>query len=713
MRLLITSVLIIILNSSVDSQVKNDILENITQKFQAYCKTYPREEIFVQSDRDVYITGEEVHFSIFLFDRQNATLTGASRVAYFEILNQINRPVAQVKVGLYSGTGSGRVVLPDTLSPGEYTLRAYTNWMKNFMPSNCFSRKIKVYGAAGDKNFSVSLEAKGSVSEKEPVQNGFKACVNRNGSGLIEVVINADSDYRARNRNTSYIFLETHGVINYKSAVTLSGDTNRFEIPVSDLIPGINHLTVFDSSGKPVSETYSYTMSGDKNIFHLNVTASESIRPRGEILVDLEAVEPFSKEDSSILSISVVPKGTKIVTGIADYMVFGSEFGQLPDRLLETQLDDIPDTILNNFLLTAKSKWIDWDLILSDQKADLKYQRETRYHYLYGSMFNPDTTDSSLIHYVFLSIPGKNSILQYSNTEPDGSFCFALPVDDKTRDLIIQRDEKRNNNKIVILSSFSDRYPAFSLLKRNEISLPAIVPKLGLNYRVMKIYRNFEQRSVRIQEKLTSGTKRFYGKPDIGLIMENFIKLPTMQEVFFELLPGISVKSENEGYKVIIKDLFDKRSNDDPLLLIDGVVISDPALIFNLDPESVEKIDVIKSRYVLGDYVFSGVINVITTKGIFENIRLPEEAVRLLYRDFEPVAKLDLPDYSLSKSLESHVPDFRNTLYWNNMSLSASGKKVSLDFFASDFISDYDIIIQGVTTSGKIISQRKSLIIQK
>ena len=89
MRLIITSAFLIILNSGVYSQVKNDILENITRKFQTYCESFPREEIFVQSDRDVYIVGEEIWFSIFLFDRQNETLTGASRIAYFEVLNPI------------------------------------------------------------------------------------------------------------------------------------------------------------------------------------------------------------------------------------------------------------------------------------------------------------------------------------------------------------------------------------------------------------------------------------------------------------------------------------------------------------------------------------------------------------------------------------------------------------------------------------------------
>ncbi len=274
-------------------------------------------------------------------------------------------------------------------------------------------------------------------------------------------------------------------------------------------------------------------------------------------------------------------------------------------------------------------------------------------------------------------------------------------------------DEKINHNKLIIRSSYADRYSVVSFKERNLTSIPAIVPKLGINYRVMKIYETFEQTRVRVQEKLTSGKKSYYGKPDIRLIMEDYIKLPTMQEVFFELLPGISIKSEKEIYKVIIKDPENKRISDDPLLLIDGVIISDAAVIYELDPQSVEKIDVIKSRYVVGDCMFSCLINIITTKGLLENIRLPEEAIRLRYRDYEPESTFNYPDYSSGESLQRHVPDFRNTLYWNPLPLSAASERISLDFFASDFISDYDIIVQGITRKGRIISGRGSIKIQK
>ena len=37
---------------------------------------------------------------------------------------------------------------------------------------------------------------------------------------------------------------------------------------------------------------------------------------------------------------------------------------------------------------------------------------------------------------------------------------------------------------------------------------------------------------------------RFYGQPDIELVLSDYISLPVMNEIFFELLPGVSTEKE-------------------------------------------------------------------------------------------------------------------------------------------------------------------------
>ena len=124
----------------------------LSQRFLKYCESVPREEVFVHSDREEYIAGEDLWFNVYLIDRQSLKPSMNSRIAYFELLNPENRAVVQKRILLDRGFGPGQIIIPDTLSTGTYTIRAYTSWMKNFLPYNCYMKDIKVYNTLSTKD---------------------------------------------------------------------------------------------------------------------------------------------------------------------------------------------------------------------------------------------------------------------------------------------------------------------------------------------------------------------------------------------------------------------------------------------------------------------------------------------------------------------------------------------------------------------------------
>jgi hypothetical protein len=307
-------------------------------------------------------------------------------------------------------------------------------------------------------------------------------------------------------------------------------------------------------------------------------------------------------------------------------------------------------------------------------------------------------------------MPGKNATFQYAITDENGNFVFTIPLDNKNKDLIIQPEETDRNDNIKIETSFSEKYPEFVPVKDNSSErLPQDVSKLGINYQVMKIYKSDEIAEKSAPVVFTGGSQRFYGKPDIELIMDDYIKLPVMQEVFFELIPGVFLRKKKTDYEITIADPVENRVYDKPpLLLIDGVVIKDPAVIANLDPELVEKIDAVKSRYFIGEYMFYGLVNVITRAGDFSNITLPDYAVRLPYRITEPVNSFLSPDYSSQEKRQNRIPDFRNTLYWNSSVETDKDGRASIEFWGSDIDSEYAISIEGFTGTGISVSAKKN-----
>jgi hypothetical protein len=144
-----------------------------------------------------------------------------------------------------------------------------------------------------------------------------------------------------------------------------------------------------------------------------------------------------------------------------------------------------------------------------------------------------------------------------------------------------------------------------------------------------------------------------------------------------------------------------------PGLFIDGVVVKDASLIAGLEPEVVETIDVVKEKYFVGDYLFYGIVNVITKTGNFSNLTLPDYSIRLPYRVLDPVAPFVSPDYSSPDRKKSRVPDFRNTLFWNPSVKPDKTGKASIEFWTSDFISEFELNIQGITQDGHVFSIRK------
>jgi hypothetical protein len=127
-----------------------------------------------------------------------------------------------------------------------------------------------------------------------------------------------------------------------------------------------------------------------------------------------------------------------------------------------------------------------------------------------------------------------------------------------------------------------------------------------------------------------------------------------------------------------------------------------------MDPALVEKIDAIREIYIVGDFQFPGIVNVVTKSTDYKNMTIPVNAVRIPYAVAQPVASFNAPDYSTEDLKNGRIPDFRNTLYWNPSLQPDKNGKYMIEFWSSDFVSDYVIKVEGVTSDGKIISLTKT-----
>src|SRR5688500_829348 len=149
-------------------------IDTLVKRFRAHRDSSLQEKIYAHLDRTFYLTGETLWFKIYTVDGSVHKPLDLSRVAYAEILDKGNFPVLQAKVGLQHGRGHGSFFLPASLMSGNYKLRIYTNWMKNFSPEFYY-----------DETFALVNPFVPSTEDRTKPQRGYTIDLFPEGGNLV------------------------------------------------------------------------------------------------------------------------------------------------------------------------------------------------------------------------------------------------------------------------------------------------------------------------------------------------------------------------------------------------------------------------------------------------------------------------------------------------------------------------------------------------
>jgi hypothetical protein len=103
-----------------------------------------REKVYLHTDRDYYYPRETIWLKAYIGYSMPELRDTLSQTLYVELLSpdkaRIDSKVYQIKEGI----AWGDFKLDDNLAPGQYYLRAYTNWMRNYGDSALFVKPIPI-----------------------------------------------------------------------------------------------------------------------------------------------------------------------------------------------------------------------------------------------------------------------------------------------------------------------------------------------------------------------------------------------------------------------------------------------------------------------------------------------------------------------------------------------------------------------------------------
>lgn len=116
-----------------------------------YYKTCPPEKVYTQTDKDNYIAGQTLWFSIY---SMSFGLPGdLSKIVYLQLISLPEGDVVtQANLPIDGGMSHGNSLLPDSLKTGVYEVRCFTKWMLNFDEHSIFHKIIYVQNKTDQSN---------------------------------------------------------------------------------------------------------------------------------------------------------------------------------------------------------------------------------------------------------------------------------------------------------------------------------------------------------------------------------------------------------------------------------------------------------------------------------------------------------------------------------------------------------------------------------
>jgi hypothetical protein len=122
-------------------QVNRTAITRLTNQL----KSFPEEKVYLQLDRPYYTSGERLWFRAYMVHSAIHTPLYLSRYIYVELLNAHNDVILRKKIRPTDDTMYfGQLDLAPELAEGWYSIRAYTNFMRNIDESFFFRKKIYI-----------------------------------------------------------------------------------------------------------------------------------------------------------------------------------------------------------------------------------------------------------------------------------------------------------------------------------------------------------------------------------------------------------------------------------------------------------------------------------------------------------------------------------------------------------------------------------------
>ncbi|EMY79841.1 hypothetical protein pgond44_14898 [Psychroflexus gondwanensis ACAM 44] len=118
---------------------QNDIDDKLKENLEV-----PREIAYLHLNKSTYLKGEQIAFSAYVLNKYNLKASKETTNLYVQIKDADEKVIKEKLLLVQDGVSSNTIRVDSLFTSGNYTISAFTNWMRNFEEQNYFVENIKV-----------------------------------------------------------------------------------------------------------------------------------------------------------------------------------------------------------------------------------------------------------------------------------------------------------------------------------------------------------------------------------------------------------------------------------------------------------------------------------------------------------------------------------------------------------------------------------------
>lgn len=510
---------------------------------------------------------------------------------------------------------------------------------------------------------------------------------------------------------------QTRGIINYMIQGKLANGVWGVRIPKSNLITGINQISILDSVGVPLLERLIFFENDDQ--IQLNISTTGTISPRSKIaleissqfegqpieasfsmaVVDAEQVSDLSMEETifSSLLLSSDLKGKIYQPG----RYFDSEN---PNRMRDLDL----------VMLTHGWSRFNWNNTISQNFPKIDYFIERGIN-LEGQISDQEDTRKGLAGGEVNALVGEGIEIIQSEFGTNGRFIFTeMDYLDSATITITAEDSRLKKfidveviQPIPTFEEIEGSYPTeivwpdalVSTVQERNLQRKLIVDEDFVDLEGVTVESESIQQEA---EKIN----KIYGTGDVTIRPESIPSSVAFTNIFQLIqgrVSGVQVFVSGLDVSVQIRGVGSINSGTTPLFLLDNIPV-DAGTLLQVSLKDVSSVDVFKDparAAIFGAQGANGVIAVYTNTGAGVAYQSVGGTLVTKYGGYSIAKDFYQPMYDEDPQKKALI-DKRATIFWKPIFKTDSSGQVSLEYFNTDSAKKQIIVIEGMDASGRL-----------